>query len=602
MVLSVWQLLVQQLWSWRFLATTAVTVIAYLEAATLSYALLSLDRGDALPLWLPAGVALASGFLTNHIALPGIVLGDVLLTQGFGAPLWGTVGSALGIALQTAIGTVLLRRMGLDPTLERLRDVALLIGVGVVGVGTINASVETAMALVMHKVAWQGVWHHWWTLAVGDGVGILEVAPLSFLGWSWLYHHGWRRLASSLKQQVGRLIEWLVCCLLLVVISVVVFRCSKTTAIAYYPLEYSPFPIIMWASLRFGQWGAVCSSLVVLGISLTGLLQGQGPFLAKSQSVSEGALLLQTFIAAVTITALVLAATVEERRQVEAKLRLALERERVATIQQEQLCQQVQRLNASLEQQVADRTAQLQARMEELKSFYEMKSVFTQAVSHDLRTSIIGTLMALRKMQHTHSNNGHSQAECDVLSRMIAASDRQLTLITALSEDQLDQDPNPMLQRCPVQFADLVQQAIASLPSQLTDSQAVICIDLSPSLPLIIADVEKIKLVLQHLLTNAIKHNPSGVQITVSARVKGDRLYCQVTDTGVGIAPEHQAGLFRPYVRNLQNPRYTGIGLGLYLCRQIVSAHGGNIGVCSEPGKGTTIWFTLPCGMTTGNA
>ncbi|MCS6813218.1 MAG: MASE1 domain-containing protein, partial [Cyanobacteria bacterium] len=488
------------------------------------------------------------------------------------------------------------------PTLERLRDVALLVGVGVIGVGSINASVETAMALMIHKLAWQEAWHHWWTLAVGDGVGILEVAPLSFLGWSWLHHHGWRRWGSILHQRIERLIEWLVCGLLLVAVSVIVFCCSQTTAIAYYPLEYLPFPIMMWASLRFGQWGAVCSSLVVLGISLAGLLQGQGPFLAKSQSVREGALLLQTFIAAATITALVLAATVEERRQVEAKLRLALERERVATIQQEQLCQQVQRLNASLEQQVADRTAQLQARMEELKSFYEMKSVFTQAVSHDLRTSIIGTLMALRKMQHTHMNNGHSQVDCDVLNRMIAASDRQLTLITALSEDQLDQDAHLMLQRCPVQFADLVQQAIASLPPQLTDSQAVINCNLSPSLPLIIADVEKIKSVLQHLLTNAIKHNPSGVQVTVSATVEGDRLYCQVVDTGVGIAPEHQTGLFRPYVRNLQNPRCTGIGLGLYLCRQIVSAHGGDIGVCSEPGKGTTIWFTLPCGITMSDA
>ncbi|MCS6814185.1 MAG: hypothetical protein NZ772_11575, partial [Cyanobacteria bacterium] len=94
MVLSVWQLIAQRLWSWRFLVTTAIAVMAYLEAATLSYALLSLDRGDALPLWLPAGVAFASGFLTNHMALPGIVLGDLLLTQGFGAPLWETVGSA----------------------------------------------------------------------------------------------------------------------------------------------------------------------------------------------------------------------------------------------------------------------------------------------------------------------------------------------------------------------------------------------------------------------------------------------------------------------------------------------------------------------------
>jgi len=174
------------------------------------------------------------------------------------------------------------------------------------------------------------------------------------------------------------------------------------------------------------------------------------------------------------------------------------------------------------------------------------------------------------------------------------ASDRQLTLINALSEDQLAQEHPLVLQRHPLQLAALVHQTIAALSPLLSDSQTLLTNHVNDDLPLTIADADKISTVLTHLVTNAVKHNPPGIEVTLTATVENDRLCCQVSDNGDGIDPDHQSGLFKLYIRSLQNPRRTGIGLGLYLCRQIITAHGGDIGMHSTPGNGATFWFTLP--------
>jgi signal transduction histidine kinase len=583
-----------QLLSWRVLIITAVTAIAYFETAVISLSLLNIESASASPLWLPAGGAMAIVFLTQYIALPGIMLGELLLMQWSHTPSLVVLSAVLGVGLQAAVGSFLLQRSGFSPRLDRLRDVAALVLIAAMGATLINATLNTSVSVFTGTISWQMARHHWWMLWIGDGVGILEIMPLLLLLWSWLHQHGWRRVSAIARQHPQRILEFFACFSCLVTIGIAVFCCEETATIARYPLECLPFPFVMWASLRFNQWGAVLSSLVLASISLAGLLQGNGPFIVNPNNPSENALLLQTFIAAGTITSLVLAATVAERRQVEDKLRLALERERRIAAQKDQLCHQVQCLNASLEAQVAERTAELQARMLELKSFYEMRDMFVQAVSHDLRTSITGTLMVLNKIRHDYHDVSHTVMRCDLLERMTKASDRQLTLINALSEDQLDQETPLILQRYPLQFAALVQQTIASLSPLLADSQTSLINCVSEQLPLAIADADKISAVLAHLITNAVKHNPPGIQVTLKATVEGDRLHCAVIDNGGGIASEHQSGLFKLYIRSLQNPRRTGIGLGLYLCRQIVLAHGGEIGMHSAPSSGATFWFTLP--------
>ncbi|MFN3432635.1 MAG: ATP-binding protein, partial [Candidatus Sericytochromatia bacterium] len=107
--------------------------------------------------------------------------------------------------------------------------------------------------------------------------------------------------------------------------------------------------------------------------------------------------------------------------------------------------------------------------------------------------------------------------------------------------------------------------------------------------------------VLINLVGNAIKFTPDGGAIRVSARVdEGDGarpcLRVAVIDTGIGISPADQARLFQPFTQlDDSNTRAVGgTGLGLSIAKALVEAHGGRIGVESEPGRGSTFWFTLP--------
>ena len=98
---------------------------------------------------------------------------------------------------------------------------------------------------------------------------------------------------------------------------------------------------------------------------------------------------------------------------------------------------------------------------------------------------------------------------------------------------------------------------------------------------------------LANLIGNALKHTPAGGTVIARAEVAGDSIDVQVEDTGVGIPSDQVDKLFDRY---WQGPRKVGgVGLGLYICKKLVEAHGGQIWVDSRPGQGSCFHFTLPC-------
>ena len=115
-------------------------------------------------------------------------------------------------------------------------------------------------------------------------------------------------------------------------------------------------------------------------------------------------------------------------------------------------------------------------------------------------------------------------------------------------------------------------------------------------LPLINIDPLRIGRVLYNLLDNAAKYSPSGSQIKVSVNTEPKRLVVAVSDRGRGLSPDEQAKLFSPFQRleNFRPDRARGIGFGLIVCQRLVEAHGGEIWIESEQGKGSTFLFSLP--------
>lgn len=110
------------------------------------------------------------------------------------------------------------------------------------------------------------------------------------------------------------------------------------------------------------------------------------------------------------------------------------------------------------------------------------------------------------------------------------------------------------------------------------------------------ADRDKISQVINNLVSNAVKYSPAGTTIRVSCKKLDNTMRLCVQDQGFGIEPGHQRKLFERFYRVKESQAHTipGFGIGLYLCSEIIQQHGGDIGVRSEPGEGSTFYFSLP--------
>ncbi|WP_414518947.1 ATP-binding protein [Nostoc sp. PCC 9305] len=226
------------------------------------------------------------------------------------------------------------------------------------------------------------------------------------------------------------------------------------------------------------------------------------------------------------------------------------------------------------------------------KQTEEELRVFFHAVSHDLRNPVLGTLMVLKNLlTRSEENIAISRS---ILERMIQSSDRQLNLINSLMETHISEVQGVVLQRQAVQLLAVVEAAIADLEPLLAQNQAKLTNLVSADLPLVNADPTQLWRVFSNLIVNALKHNPPELLLTINATCQDDMIYCTVTDNGVGISQQQSDRLFDLYFRGRSIGNSVSLGLGLYLCKQIIHAHGGEIGVNSALNTGATFWFTLP--------
>jgi two-component system sensor histidine kinase/response regulator len=264
----------------------------------------------------------------------------------------------------------------------------------------------------------------------------------------------------------------------------------------------------------------------------------------------------------------------------------------------------------NLQKQLAQQNQRLQREISDRQRAEEALWVLLRAVSHDLRNPVTGMLMVLKNLLKSHApatpnpRADRSDSTDDpsatipvpraILERMAYSSDRQLSLINSLLEARTIETQGIALQCQPLQLNSLILSLLQDFEPLLTKNQATLTNRVSPDLPLISADSTQLWRVFENLIINALKHNPPCVHLVIEAVVEAPMIRCSVQDNGIGISAEECAQLFELYKRG-DNTRHTnGLGLGLYLCRQIITAHGGEIGIISRPAVGSTFWFTLP--------
>jgi two-component system sensor histidine kinase/response regulator len=259
------------------------------------------------------------------------------------------------------------------------------------------------------------------------------------------------------------------------------------------------------------------------------------------------------------------------------------------------LQKQLQQQNAQLQEEILHRlsTEEANAQLKALETqLRQQLNVFLHAVSHDLRNPVIGTNMVLNNL--TNQVGDVIEIPRKVLERMQQSNERQLGLINSLIETHVAEVWGLKLNYKSIELRSLVQSALIDLQPMLDKEEVVMCDRISPNLPLIEVDPLHLVRVYQNLIGNALKHNPPGFHLTLDAKVENEWLRCTVADNGVGISKEQSENIFDLYFQGSQKRQSVGLGLGLYLCQHIIQAHGGNIGVESEFGSGTTFWFTLP--------
>jgi signal transduction histidine kinase len=232
----------------------------------------------------------------------------------------------------------------------------------------------------------------------------------------------------------------------------------------------------------------------------------------------------------------------------------------------------------------------------DITRFYEaeeMKSTFISVISHELKTpvSLIKGYASTLAREDAHWDVATVREGLQVIDE---EADRLNALINNLLDASRIQAGAFKLEKGDVALPSLAEKVVESFRLQTTNHRFVL--DFPADYPVVSGDTERLRQVLNNLLSNAIKYAPAGGEIRVGGWADGQNVTVYVADQGIGISPEEQGKLFQRFYRLDSSLRRgtQGAGLGLYLCKSIVEAHGGRIWLRSEPGKGTTVFFTLP--------
>ena len=221
-----------------------------------------------------------------------------------------------------------------------------------------------------------------------------------------------------------------------------------------------------------------------------------------------------------------------------------------------------------------------------------MRRDFISNVSHELRTP----LAALKALTETLRDGALDDppAAQRFLDRMETEIDALSLMITELLELSRIESGRVPLQLTPTPPLEIILPAYERLCLQAERADLTFDISCSESLPPVLADAVRVQQVMINLMHNAIKFTPAGGQVTAGADLSSTSVLFWVRDTGIGISAEELPRVFERFYKVDRARSSKGTGLGLAIARHLVEAHGGKIWVHSEPGKGSTFFFTIP--------
>ncbi|HVG62561.1 MAG TPA: MASE1 domain-containing protein [Hyalangium sp.] len=534
-----------------------------------------LPNEHASPVWLPSGLVLFALLVTRFrhwpvVALSSIILG--FLTQHSERTLAVAVLLSTCGALEALLCAFLLRRfVGHRLELYRVRDVIGLVTLAS-GLSALSSLVSVTIIKLTKPGSWELYWHTWEVFWIGDALGMLVITPL-LLAWM----RGSKEWKLQRRWELGALIP------VLILAAHLVFSSELSAQWTFHPLLYLAFPVMLWAALRFEAYGTTLTTLILSAVAIWYTDHGVGPFIRRQPPATASAdtsfsrfhepegpslFMLQSFLAAVSISGLLLAAALGERRRAQHK---------VSALNQE--------LRQSLE--ILARTQSELVSRERMAALGELAATMAHEVRNPLG-AISNCISALHRLAGK-TPDAQQKPLLDIIAEEVQ---RLNQLVRGLLDFARPVQPQPR----PEPLEPVVEGALSAvLRAQATSPQVTVQREVAPDLPLALVDAQLLHVALSNLFTNALQAMPQGGDLSV--RIEREqyagppRLQLSISDTGNGMSPEVQQRIFEPFFTT----RATGTGLGLPIVRRIVEGHSGEVEVRSTQGCGTTFTVRLPC-------
>ena len=523
----------------RFVAFVAVYFVAGKLGLSLAFV-----NASATAVWPPTGLAIAALLLFGPQLIPGILVGALAVNLATSGDLPSSAGIAIGNTLEAIIGSYLVHRWaGGRNAFERPQNVLLFALFAATVAPAVSATIGVSTLAIRGLAEWSDfapIWLTWW---LGDANGALLVAPVVVL---WVAYRGAIRpekLAEAGLLAVGT-----------VATALLIFGGLQPASVRHLPIAFLTFPVLVWAAFRFGPRAAATANLAIGGIAVWGTLNGFGPYALESQN--ESLLVLQAFMAVAAVTSLVLGAAVLDRSRAETRVLAAEQQSR----------------------HVAEEGTRL-------------REEFLSVATHELRTPV-AAVSGYAQLAQRALEAGRYEGVGDAVGSIVRQSRRLAALITQLLDASHVHAGRFEIDR---RLTDVSAAAVWAVEAaRMGDAGrhewdvhigAGIHADVDP---------DRWEQLVVNLLDNAMKYSETRKTITVSLTEAQNELSLRVADEGIGIPPDRIARIFERFYRAHDDPSLSGLGLGLYIAREIAERHGGRIQVTSVEAQKTEFTVTLP--------
>jgi signal transduction histidine kinase len=269
--------------------------------------------------------------------------------------------------------------------------------------------------------------------------------------------------------------------------------------------------------------------------------------------------------------------------------------ELVIAIQNALSVQEVKDLNATLKQRIEDATKELRASNTQLQKLDEAKDEFVSMASHQLRTPLTSVKGYISMVLEGDAGK-ITGMQRQLLGEAFTSSERMVHLINDFLNVSRLQTGKFMIEKHAIDLSKIITQEVESLQTTAQAHDLKLVYRPPAYFPILYIDEGKIRQVLMNFIDNAIYYSPESTTITVVLTIEDGFAVLQVHDTGIGVPQAEQARLFTKFYRasNARKQRPDGTGVGLFLAKKVIVAHGGTMVFSSVEGEGSTFGFRLP--------